>query len=41
MILETAAKYGVPLEMLWKPSGGSNLLPAPEPAAAVDTASGT
>jgi len=40
MILETAAKYGVPLEMLWKPSGGSNLPTTPEPAAAVDTASG-
>jgi hypothetical protein len=26
-ILETAAKYGVPVEMLWKPSGGS-LLPS-------------
>ncbi|MCB1277976.1 hypothetical protein, partial [Prosthecobacter sp.] len=23
MILATATKYGVPLEMLWKPSGGS------------------
>jgi hypothetical protein len=22
MILETAAKYGLPVEMLWKPSGG-------------------
>ena len=30
MILETAAKYGVPLEMLWKPSGGM-LVPASEP----------
>ena len=23
LIIETAAKYGVPVEMLWKPSGGS------------------
>ena len=23
LILDTAAKYGVPPEMLWKPSGGS------------------
>ena len=23
LILETAAKYGVPVDMLWKPSGGS------------------
>jgi capsid protein len=38
MILETAAKYSVPLDMLWKPSGGS-AVPAPPPAA-VDTPSG-
>jgi len=25
MILETAAKYGVPLEMLWKPAGGQSI----------------
>ena len=28
LIMETALKYGVPLEMLWKPSGGSGV-PAP------------
>jgi len=27
MILETATKYGVPLEMLWKPSGGALIQP--------------
>lgn len=30
MILETATKYGVPLEMLWKPSGGSSLSVSPQ-----------
>jgi hypothetical protein len=24
LILETAAKHGVPVEMLWKPSGGAS-----------------
>jgi lambda family phage portal protein len=38
MILETATKYGVPLDMLWKPSGGS-VVPTPQPAV-VDTPSG-
>jgi len=27
LILETAAKYGVPIDMLWKPSGGSSVMP--------------
>ncbi len=27
LILETAAKYGVPVDMLWKPSGGSSVMP--------------
>ncbi|MEI6676235.1 MAG: phage portal protein [Verrucomicrobiota bacterium] len=27
LILETAAKYGVPVDMLWKPSGGSGVMP--------------
>ena len=26
LILETAAKYGVPVDMLWKPSGGSGVM---------------
>jgi hypothetical protein len=26
LILETAAKYGVPVDMLWKPTGGSNAI---------------
>jgi hypothetical protein len=30
MILEVAAKHGVPVEMLWKPSGGAAIL-RPEP----------
>lgn len=34
LILETAAKYQVPVEMLWKPSGGSGASTAPR----VDTA---
>ena len=38
LILETAIKYGVPLDMLWKPSGGSSV-PAPPPPA-VDTPAG-
>jgi hypothetical protein len=38
MILETATKYGVPLDMLWKPNGGS-FVPAPS-APAVDTPAG-
>jgi hypothetical protein len=25
LILETAAKYGVPVDMLWKPTGASSL----------------
>jgi capsid protein len=29
LILETAEKYGIPVEMLWKPSG-SSLTPIPE-----------
>ena len=28
MIIETAKRHGVPLEMLWKPSGGIPILPA-------------
>jgi capsid protein len=27
LILETATKYGVPIDMLWKPSGGSSVMP--------------
>lgn len=27
LILDTALKYGVPVDMLWKPSGGSNATP--------------
>ena len=34
MILEVAQRYNVPLEMLWKPSGGSPLL---SPSESVDT----
>ena len=28
LILETAAKFGVPVDMLWKPSGGSSAMPS-------------
>ncbi len=37
LILDTATKYGVPIEMLWKPSGGSPLLPMQEETSRVDT----
>lgn len=37
MILETAKKYDIPLEMLWKPAGGINFAPASAP---VDTPQG-
>jgi capsid protein len=32
MILETATKYGVPLDMLWKPSGNQTIQSAPSPS---------
>lgn len=38
MILEAASRHGVPLEMLWKPSGGS--VTAPIPPAVVDSQGG-
>lgn len=37
MILETAAKYDIPLEMLWKPAGGITF---PTPPGSVDTQPG-
>jgi hypothetical protein len=30
LILDTAAKYGVPVDMLWKPNGMPVTLPEPE-----------
>jgi hypothetical protein len=36
MILEVAQRYNVPLEMLWKPSGG--VVPVTEPIARQDAA---
>ena len=40
MILEVAAKHGVPLEMLWKPSGGMMLQSSPTPPQPVDNPPG-